>query len=136
MTSLNDAKEAVYARFLAQYTGVTADRITFDNENFETPVTGSWVRLTVRNISRAQSTLGKKTNRRFRAQAIVFVQVYTEADTGVKLSGELAEEAQGIFEGESFSGLDFQSVTINETGPDGKWYQSIAEAPFSYDQIK
>lgn len=136
MTGLNEAKEAVYLRFTSNFTGVTADRIGLDNEEFDTPETGDWVRLVVRSTSRVQSTLGKLGNRRFRSKASVFVQVYTEANTGVKQSDTLAKEAADIFEGVSFSGLDFRSVVIRETGPDGKWYQSVVEAEFDYDEIK
>ena len=136
MTTLSEAKEAVYQRFVDNYTGVTLDRITFDNEDFNEPDTGDWVRLVVRSTSRIQDTLGKAGNRRFRSTASVFVQVYTATNTGVKQSDTLAVEAADIFEGVSFSGLDFQSAVIRETGPDGKWYQSVVEAEFSYDEIK
>lgn len=136
MTTSNEAKEAIYLRFVDNFTGVILSRIDFDNEDFDEPATGAWVRLVVRNIGRAQDTLGKVNNRRFRSKAVVFVQVYTEANTGVQQSDTLAKEAADIFEGVSFSGLDFQSVFVRETGPDGKWYQSVVEAEFSYDEIK
>ena len=32
--------------------------------------------------------------------------------------------------------LDFQRVKVRGTGPDGRWYQSIVEAPFDYDEVK
>ena len=136
MTTANEAKEAIYQRFVDNFTGVTADRITFDNEEFEEPDTGAWVRLTVRGLGRAQNTLGKLGNRRFRATASLFVQVYTETNTGVKQSDTLTKEAADIYEGVSFSGLDFNSVEVNETGPEDKWYQSVVEAQFDYDEIK
>lgn len=136
MTTLNEAKEAVYARFAANFTGMTADRIAFDNEEFNEPGTGDWVRLSVRSTGRLQDTLGKSGNRRFRSTASVFVQVYTEANTGVKQSDTLAKEAADIFEGVSFGGLDFTAAVIRETGPDGKWYQTLVEAEFDYDEIK
>lgn len=137
MTTLSQAKEAVYLRFTTNFTGLSADRIALDNEDFEEPISGDWVRLVVRSQERVQETLGKKGNRRFRSRALVFVQVYTETDTGVKQSDVLATEVRDIFEGVSFSGLDFQEgVTVRETGPDGRWYQSIVEAPFDYDEIK
>lgn len=136
MTTLSEAKEAVYQRFVDNYTGVALDKITFDNEDFNEPGTGAWVRLVVRSTARVQDTLGKPGNRRFRSSASVFVQVYTEVDTGVQQSDTLAKEAADIFEGVSFSGLDFQSAVVRETSPDGKWYQSVVEAEFDYDEIK
>lgn len=137
MTTLNQAKEAVYQRFVDNFTGVTSDRITFDNEEFESPSTGNWVRLVVRSQVRLQDTLGKKTNRKFRSSALVLIQVFTRINTGVTESDALVEEARDIYEGESFSGLDFQSVSSRESGPqDGTWYLAIVEAPFDYDQTK
>lgn len=134
MTTLNEAKTAIYTRFLGNFTGTSA--IAFDNEEFNTPAAGSWVRLTVRTGPRLQDTLGKAGNRRFRTSASVFVQVYTEANTGVKIGDNLAEEARDIFEGISFSGLDFNAGDIRETPPDGRWYQHIVEIPFDFDEIK
>ncbi len=136
MTTLNEAKEAAYQRFVDNFTGVALARIAFDNEEFEEPATGDWVRLTIRSRGRAQDTLGKVGNRRFRSAASVLVQVYTLVNTGVKQSDALVKEAADIFEGVSFSGLDFQSAEVRETGPDGRWYQSVVEAEFEYDEIK
>jgi hypothetical protein len=136
MTTPNEAKEAIYARFVANFTGVTSDRIDFDNEDFNEPSSGSWVRLSVRTGPRLQNTMGKQGNRRFRTAATVFVQVYTQTNTGVQTGDTLAKAAADIFEGESFSGLDFSAVDVRETGPSGKWYQHVVEAPFDYDEIK
>lgn len=136
MTTLGQAKEAIYLRFVDNFTGVTLDRIVFDNEDFAEPSTGDWVRLTVRSTARIQDTLGRTGNRRFRARASVFVQVYTVANTGVKQSDTLTKETADIFEGVSFSGLDFQSAVVRETGPDGRWYQSVVEVQFDYDEIR
>ena len=136
MTIPSQAKEAIYLRFVDNFTGVIIGRIVFDNEDFKEPSTSDWVRLTVRSTARTQDTLGKTGNRRFRSRASVFVQVYTEANTGVKQSDTLAKEAADIFEGVSFSGLDFQSAVVRETGPDGKWYQSVVEIQFDYDEVR
>ncbi len=136
MTTPNEAREAVYLRFTGTFVGVTADRIALDNEEFNEPETGNWVRLVVRHGGRAQETLGKPTNRRFRSEATVFVQVYTPTDVGMKTGDLLAKAAANIFEGVSFSGLDFREATVNESGPDGRWYQHLVEAVFDYEEIK
>lgn len=136
MTTSNEAKEAVYARFAAQFTGVASDNIVFDNEDIKEPGDAPWVRLVVRHLGRAQNTLGKEGNRRFRAAALVFVQVYTLAGSGTSQSDALVKEASDIFEGTGFSGLSFGSAVPRETGPDGRWYQQLVEIPFDYDEIK
>ncbi len=136
MTTLNQAREAVYLRFTTLFTGVASDRIAFDNEEFNEPTAGDWVRLVVRSFVRSQDTLGQTGNRKFRSTASVLVQVYTLANTGVKQLDTLAEEVKNIFDGVSFSGLDFLAGNIRETGPDGKWYQYVVEIEFDYDEIK
>lgn len=140
MTTLSEAREAVYQRFIDNFTGVAASRITFDNEEFDpdaagTPAT-SWVRLVVRTLVRPQNTLGKVTNRRFRTTANVMIQVFTPANTGLASADTLAIEAANIFEGISFDGLDFREAVINEIGPDGYWYMTLVESEFDYDEIK
>lgn len=134
MTTLDEAKESVYSRFVAQW-GTTTPFV-FDNEVFEEPVDDPWVRLTVRSLSRGQETMGRTGNRRFRSAARVFVQVYTRTNTGVKQGDTLAVQAKDIFEATSFGGLDFNDGVVRETGPDGKWYQHIVEIAFDYEEIK
>ena len=136
MTTDNEATEAIYQRFLDNFTGVVAGNIDFDNEKFEPAGSGAWVRLTVRGRSRVQDTLGKTGNRRFRSAKSVFVQVYTDIDTGVQQADILGAEARDVFEGVSFSGLDFGNAFKEEKGPDGKWYEVLVEAEFEYDEIK
>ncbi len=136
MTTVTQAREAIYQRFLDNYTGVVAGRITFENEEFEEPTSGEWVRLVVRSLVREQDTLGKSGNRRFRSKASVMVQVYALADSGVQQLDTLAEEAKDIYEGVSFSGLDFLAANINETELDGKWKQYVVDIEFDFDEIK
>lgn len=134
--TLNDAREAVYCRLLDNFTGVATEAIALDNEDFNEPLFDPWLRLTVRTNIRRQNTLGRTTNRRFRTQATAFIQVFTQANTGTKAGDVLATEAANIFEGVSFSGLDFKAVTIRESGVNGKWYQHLVETEFDYDELK
>ncbi len=134
MTTLNEAREAVYSRFVTQW-GTTTP-IVFDDEDFDEPADSPWVRLAVRNMVRGQETLGQVGNRRFRSTARVFVQVYTRTNVGVKQGDVLATQARDIFEATSFEGLDFNDGVVRETGPDGKWYQHVVDIAFDYDEIK
>lgn len=136
MTTLNEVREAVYSRFTSNYTGVTSDRIYFENEDAQEPATGNWVRVAVRNFSRNQSSLGKAGNRRFLGVGSVFVQVYVPTNTGVQTADALAREALILFEGVSFSGLRFHDAEVRETGPDGRWYQMVMEANFDYQEVR
>lgn len=134
--TFSEARAAVYSRLLDNYTGVDITQITLDNEDFNEPLDTPWLRLTVRTSIRRQNTLGRTGNRRFRTTAIAFIQVYTSSNTGTQAGDLLAMEAANLFEGISFSGLDFHAVTIRENGVDGKWYQHLVEAEFNYDETK
>lgn len=134
MTTLSEAREAIYQRFVDQW--VTTTDFGFDNEEFEEPADEPWARLTVRSLSRAQDTLGRIGNRRFRSNALVFVQVFTRSNVGMKQGDDLATQAANIFEGVSFSGLDFREAAVSEIPDSGKWNQHVVEAPFDYDEIK
>lgn len=134
MTTINEAKEAIYSQFNTNFTGTT--NITFDNEEFETSGLTEWVRLTVRNTNRLQETLGKSGNRRFQGSGSILVQVYTEANAGVQQSDTLAQEVISVLEAQSLSGVDTFAAVPRETGPDGKWYQTVVEIEFDYFEIK
>ena len=134
MTTINEAREAIYARFIANFTGTS--NITFDNEDFDDPASGSWVRLSIRHAVRLQDTLGRSGNRSFKSGASVFIQVYTAINAGLSLADTLAREAANVFEGVSFSELDFRGALIKESGPTGKWYQTLVEIEFDYYETK
>lgn len=136
MTTVNEAREAIYNMFINTFIGVTADRIAFDNEEFNAPSSGSWVRLVTRTGTRKQDTLGEQGNRRFRTGAKVFVQVYTDSNTGVQTGDSISRQAADVFDGMSFNSLDFGASVTRELGPDGKWYQHLVEVDFDYDDIK
>jgi hypothetical protein len=134
MTTQAQAEEAILARFVTQW-GTTTPFV-LENESFDEPSDLPWARLTIRETSRVQETMGSVGNRKFRISAIVFVQVYTRTNTGVQQGGTLATQAKDIFEATSFSGLDFNNGTVRKSGPDGKWLQTLAEIEFDYEEIK
>ena len=134
MTDINGAKKAVLDRFVSQW-GTTSPA-TFDNEVFK-PVTGvSWIRVVVRNIEANQETLGAPGNRKFEREALLIAQIFTPPNEGTASSDALAESFRAIFEGESFSEIHFEAVTVRESGPEPNWYKVVAEAPFTYNELK
>ena len=55
MTTLNEARGAIYAAFVAGWGATSA--YTFDNENFDPPTEAVWARTTVRHGSRASGSV-------------------------------------------------------------------------------
>jgi hypothetical protein len=132
MTVLGQAREAVYQRFVDQYTSTP---FTFENESFSPPET-AWVRISVRNTAGGQETLGRLGNRRFRRSATIVVQVFTPLDAGMSEGDTLANEVLGIFEAVEFGDLDTNDGLVRESPSDGKWNIHIVQVSFQYDEIK
>lgn len=137
MTTLNEAREAIYGAFQTGWvsTGVAWTR---DNEAFEPPQDASWARLSVRHQSGRQDTLGAAGGRKFARTGAAFVQIFTPIDDGVQRADGLSETARAIFEGERLTGttVRFIGVSVREQGPEGAWYRVLVEAPFEYDETK
>ncbi len=139
MTTIEEAREAIYSRFSTQW-GTTTP-FTFENEVFNGDAqTVPWTRLSVLNTSAGQETLGPAGGRRFKRSGSVFQQVFTKAEDkssgGLKAGDDLAKTGLDIFEATSFSGLDFHDGVIKESGPDGKWYMHLVETLFDYYETK
>ena len=132
----NEARKEIYMRFVDQFTTLDRTRITFDNEKFNEPDDGEWVRIAVRHEVRIQDTLGKETNRRFRSSGSVFAQVFTEAGSRMAVADSISNEISDVFDAVNFNGLTFTAASYRESGTEGKWNMVLVEAPFSYEQIK
>lgn len=137
MTTLNEAREAIYAAFVAGW-GATSD-YTFDNEDgFNPPTEDDWVRLVVRHSGRAQESLGGIGHRKFESVGSVIVQCFAPLDTGAKGADTLATAVRAIFEGKTLSPeqIRFTSAVVTEIGATDAWYQTNVEAFFTYTETK
>jgi len=135
MAGLNDARKAIYDKFVTDWADETI--FDFDNEDFEPPNGDTpWVRLVVRNRLGRQESLGAIGQRKFLREAAVIVQVFVPLDKGLSEADRLATKVRDIFEGTRLSGLWFFTSDIVEIGPDGKFYQYNVECVFNYEQTK
>lgn len=136
MTTLNEAREAIYGLFNTAW----ADRtpLTFDNERFDPPDDAAWVRLTVRHTGSFQETLGPPGRRKFMRTGSCFAQIFVPIDQGVKEADTLATVAREVFEGVSISGttVRFLDTIMRESGPEKKLYGVVIEANFEYDETR
>ena len=136
MTTLNQAREAIYAAFVAKWDVGPVSGYTFDNEKYDPPEGEPWVRLSVRHSDARQETLGSVGNRRFARRGTAFVQVFVPQDTGTQKADDLTRQAMSIFEGVSLAGttVRFLNVIPRETGVDGSWFGTLVRAEFEYDE--
>ena len=136
----NDARKAIYARFLADFSDpiLVRDRILFDNEMSpdDPTIFVEWVRLVVRHQTREQITLGKEGGRKFQSSGVVLAQIFTKVFERTSRADSIAKSISDIFDAVDFEGLNFQAAASRESGPDGKWNVMIVEAPFTYQETK
>lgn len=137
MTSvtLNEAREAIYARFAAN-TSLPSVSYAFEAEDFTSPTDALWARLTVSHEAGDQDSLGSVGRRKYLRRGRVLIQLYGPVDQGLRALDLLSVETRNIFEGVTFSGLYFVSADIRETGQDGEWMQLTVDAPFTYQETR
>tara|TARA_R110002167_G_scaffold93122_2_gene249824 strand:+ start:20645 stop:21058 length:414 start_codon:yes stop_codon:yes gene_type:complete len=137
MTSvtLNEAREAIYTRFVAQ-TSLASSAYTFASESFKPAADLPWARVTVAHEAGEQDSLGKAGDRKYLRRGRVLVQLFGPVDQGLRALDLLADATRDIFEGTQFSGLYFVSADVRESGQDGEWFQLVIDAPFDYQEIK
>lgn len=136
MTTLSEAKEAVYLAFQTAWV-TTGLPYTFENESFTTP-SSAWARFSVRQAAWTQDTLGRAGNRKFSRQGIATAQIFTPLNQGTAQADSLATTVKNAFEGVSLSGttLVFRDVLVREIGPDENWYQVNVEADFEFFETR
>jgi hypothetical protein len=136
MTTLNDARGAIYGHFVTGWAGLAP--FVFDNEKFNSPPLGVWARLVVRHAVRAQETLGGTGNRKFESLGSAILQCFGPLDKGAEGVDTLAELGQSIFEGKTIlpENIHFTSAVIQEIGATDDAYQINVEAFFTYTETK
>lgn len=136
MTTQTEAREAIYQAFIDGWGA--ASLYTFDNEDYTPPSDLPWVRLSVRHTNSAQETLGAVGNRNYLRSGNIIVQIFGPQDTGVFETDTLVETVRAIFEGVTLPGTTVRcyDCIVNETGPSGKWYQTIVRATFDYEETR
>ena len=136
MTTLNDARGAMYGAFVAGW-GATSPFL-LDNEKFAHPPDGVWARAVVRHAARVQESLGSEGLRKFQAIGSFIIQCFGPLDKGTEGVDTLAEVAQGIFEGNTLlpENIHFTSASVTEIGATDDDYQINVEAFFTYTETK
>lgn len=136
MTTLNEAREAIFAQFVAAW-GTQTEYI-LQNEDLDTDDLAEWARIVVINNASQQDTFGPPGSRKFERLGSAIVSIFVKGGTGTQRLDELATIAKNTFEGFTFtiSSVTFIDVTVNEIGPDESWYQYNVVANFRYFETK
>ncbi len=93
-----------------------------------------WARLSVRQLSEDQETLGAPGNRRYLNEGIATAEIYTPIGDGHTLGGQLARIGKLAWRGVSTSsGIWFYQVTSTEIGADKGWFRIDVTASFQHE---
>lgn len=139
MTTLNQARQLVYARFMDRW--VTNDQplspYCFDNEVLD-PTPPVWVRCVVRAMPGGQATLGEKGNRKYHRKGLARVEVFAEPGRGRAGADLLCEASKNMFEGEALAGVKFSDSETAEVGlvDDDRWDLSTVSVNFDYEEVR
>jgi hypothetical protein len=145
MTTLNQARTAIYTRWLDQWKVGLNPRTPycFDDETFDPPAGddgrgATWARLSVRHIAGGQQTLGRPGNRKFTRSALVRVEVYTVPGAGLSEADGHIQAAKDMYEGTSLAGALLYDAQTAEVGlvDEGRWFLSTMQASFDYEELK
>lgn len=136
---LTTARETIAETFAAAW--VTAQPtvpFTLDNELFDPPASGPWVRLSIQMQAASQDSMGPVGGRKFLRAGTIFVQVFSELDTGTKTHSLLCESAKDIVEGISLGGGELPTYTasVRDLGSDGRWHMSTVAVPFDFQETR
>lgn len=135
---INEARDIAVRRFRLNWTGTPLTQVLVQNQDNSNVDNGDdpWVRVSVAETGGGQQTLGEAGTRKYRRQFSVFIQIYTDNNTGLEAAGALAVEARRIYEGRSFDGLDFNNARVFPTQTEEKWQLTLVEAEGEFDEIK
>lgn len=144
MTTINEAREAVYQAFDAGW-GTRTPR-ELEGIRFDEPATDvDWIRVVVRNFTGTTETLGDPGEKKHRRNGSVIMTVFTPAVQGMKTGDEHAQFALDIFESKNISvpggggeRLDFIAGAIREIPLDeeDKSRMIEVEVPFDFTQTR
>lgn len=129
-----EVRNTIQSRYLDQFTGQFP--IALDNQQFDPPVGNKWTRVSVQFNTGSQDSLGTVLNRKFLRKGILFIQIFTPANTATNANDDLARSSLELFEGEHIGDLWFVNGRIITIGTDGTWYQQNVVLEFNYQHIR
>lgn len=138
MTTITDAREALYGEIYNNITTVPQARVTFDNEKFDPPSDVSWVRIAVRHFGGAQFSLGPVGERKFSRTGAVFAQVFIPMNDGVRAGDVIVNEIRTLIEGKDISGTTIMTwdSEVRENGLTDGYYMFVVETRFEYHETR
>jgi len=133
---VDEATEIALQHWKDQWGATTP--FVFENEDDARLDSGTvpWARLSIRELTGGQETLGPIGSRKYIRRMVARVQIFVPTNAGMKRSRQLAEQARAVFEGKRVGGLAFDDAVARDVMPDGRWQPTIVEATFFIEHTK
>ena len=139
MTSVADAREALYQEFYDNLTVVDKDsNLVWENRRFDPPDDEIWLRFSVRHFTRNQVSLGDVGGRKYERRGSVFVQCFAPQKDGMKGTDDVVAEVVTILEGKTLTpdNVRLFSANVREIGLLDGYHQTNVEVPFFYQETR
>jgi hypothetical protein len=135
VTTYFESNKNIAIKFISDW-GTTTD-VSYDNVEFDLKGrTDEWVRISVTPILSAQTSLGKKGDRKYQRNGLINIQVFTPLGENTGLAVVLSQQALEIFEGESFDGVTCNNGDITTIGRNEGWYQTNVSIDYNFIERK
>lgn len=139
-TTISEARQAIYTLFYNGWGGATPETpVVYDQTAYDPTGVDEWVRISVRNVSNEQATLGGIGDRKFDRSGNVFVEINVEPSIAQTRIDELIDKAKNVFEGIKIGGTSvfFKNVTHREQGiVDNQWNVVVVDAEYEYNETR
>lgn len=132
--SYEQKRKDIQGFFSTYFTGVSADKIAWDNVEFSIPEDkSSWVRMSVQNNISNYVSFGP--NRRTRRSGIIFIQIFVPENSETLIVSQLTDDIVEVFETKLLNGVIFESPDVREIGVSNGWFQTNISVSFYFDDI-
>jgi hypothetical protein len=135
MTTHAEAREAICNRWSTEW-GTRTPFVFEDEQSNLDQGKVPWTRVSIRELSSEQHTMGDPGTRKYWRQAEVLIQSFTLVTKGMKAASEQADAARAVFEDKSFGGIDCFEGQIRSSLPDGKWHMTVVQVRFDYYEVR
>ena len=139
MTTPNEAKEAIYKRFVDNFTLTDTEGNTisyfFGKEEgvFESE---TYILINAVDVASNQVTLGGSGNRKYEIPGLINIKIGTPIDKGQKVSDDIVLRLTDLFEGVTFNSIHTFNTTFRQGADDGYHVIHIMSIDYRIQRIK
>lgn len=120
--TFEEVRQAIATKMVG-WSGLTADRVTYENYTFTPPASGVWCRVTIQNADSMIACLGAVPQTR--DLGAIVIQVFDRQGAGTKNINVVADSLRAWLEYYKVSGLELLQGSKQTIGSDGNGFYQI-----------